>query len=269
MKDYDIKPNTGFSGSESGVSPFGGENENTPLDIEETAKIDALIRRTAEIYSVSVDFEKIKRNILASDKKRRRRRKFFSSLAAAAAACIFAFSVTAAVKVSLGGKINPPHTAAVNSDEPMKSLTPSPKPLNPNQHEQTVVPSITDLGYDACEYKGVSENAGEAVKQIYEIFKRKLPDYMNIGKRNAEGFGAEGKDAYGNSKRCDCAVISEPPYKLKAGQLGALYSVGADISRRIEYYWQINGTDCLRISFFGFGEKEARSLIRGVGALHR
>ena len=248
MNDPEIKQNN---------DPAFGD-ENLPLNIEELAKIDELLKSTADQCNAQIDFEKIKQRTLAGNKKRRKRARLIERIGLAAAACLMIVGFGAIIKAVL-----PPASAIPDSQQsamnPEKPAAPSESysPDHPYKDHDSHV-----SGYVSCVYIGTSESTGDSVKCVSDVFRHELPSYMD--KRHddkTDKFIAKGTDNSGNYKYCDCSVVSAPPYELEPGQLGKIFAAAEKDPRSFEFFWQIKKDVCLKISFLGFDETEAQMLI--------
>ena len=226
-----------------------------PLNVEEIAKIDELLKSTADECSAQIDFERIKQRALASDKKRRRRRRLLERISLAVAACLMVVGFGAIIKAVL-----PPASAMPDSNG-QSAFNPPEEPAEPSKSPDKEFNS-PGTGYISCVYIGSAENVSDSVKRVSDVFRNELPTYMD--KRHDEKtdeFTAKGTDDYGHYKYCDCSVVSAPPYKLELGQLGKMPVPGEQDSENYEFFWQIKKDVCLKISFLGFNENEAQALM--------
>ena len=254
MNDTEIKSN-----KDSAVG-----NETQLSDIEEAARIDALLKSTADQCNAEIEFEKIKQRALSAHKKRRKRARLLERIALAAAACLMVVGFGAIIKAIM------PNASMLPDSTPGQSAMNSDKNEETDETDHSFKDPADDAsGYASCVYVGTPENVNDSVRLVSEVFRSQLPSYMD--KRHddkTDKFVAKGTDKSGHYKYCDCTVISAPPYKLEPGQLGKILSQDERLPENFEFFWQIRKDVCLKICFRGFNEKEAQMLMDCIAPEH-
>ena len=229
-------------------------NELGEFDAE-LARIDELLRLTADECTARIDFESIKARAVSAAKakknKRGRIRRAVSYALFACASLVIGFTVYSAFNSANHNDKNP-NVVAYSSTEPKST------------HNKGIDANKGGSGGDPIwrmEAGTVSDDTYKDItKKVSDLFPDALPETMIKLVDDSEAhITAVGTDGTGSEISYDFVMSTQPPIDLHTGE-----ACSVEDGEYLVYYWQVSEENCVSVRFAGFEQQQADSMFSSL-----